>query len=88
MSTQSFTSQQCRIRGLRVTGGQDDQTFRLLPRTEPSMKARVGKSWGFLGVKAFLLGILIGLPLLAGSGAMACEKHLHGHQSGAETTQR
>lgn len=47
--------------------------------------ARVRGASCATGMKAFLSMLLVGWPLLVGSGAMACEKHLDGHQSSSDT---
>jgi hypothetical protein len=36
-------------------------------------------------VKRLLTTVLIAVAVLVGSGAMACEKHLNGHQNNSDT---
>jgi hypothetical protein len=47
--------------------------------------ASVGEDRCSTGMKSLLCMLLIGWPLLVGSGATACEKHLNGHQSSSAT---
>ena len=36
-------------------------------------------------VKLFVPGAIVAVLLLFGSGALACEKHINGHQNGTDT---